>query len=46
MTETIVDEATRRTLDWAAAMREWLLKYDSHVEELCRTKKLPKPPQW
>jgi hypothetical protein len=46
MSETVVDEAKENTLEWAAAMKAWLLEYERHVDELCRTKKLPKPPQW
>lgn len=46
MADTVIDEAVERTLEWADAMKAWLLKYESHVEELCNTKKLPKPPQW
>lgn len=46
MSETIVDEAVQNKLDWADAMRAWLVEYDKHVEELCRTKRIPKPPQW
>lgn len=44
--ERIVDEAMERTLRWANAMREWLIAYESHINELVTEKKLPKPPRW
>jgi hypothetical protein len=46
MSETVLDEAVQSKLEWADAMKAWLLKYDKHIEELCTTKQLPKPPQW
>ena len=46
MSETVVDREVKKKLEWADAMIAWLLEYDTHVEELCRTKQLPKPPQW
>ncbi len=47
LTEEInVEKAPQRTFTWANAMLQWLSEYESHIEQLCREKKIPRPPQW
>ncbi len=43
---TVVDEVVEQTLNWADAMKDWLLRYNVHVEQLCTEKEIPKPPPW
>ena len=46
MEGTVVDETVKRTVDWAHEMQDWLVRYESHVQELCTSKEIPKPPHW
>lgn len=41
-----VEEAPDRTFRFAIAVLQWLSDYENHIEQMCREKKIPKPPQW